>query len=105
MSQENESDLSTTFSTLNVNAMEFVPSFCVPPATATESPQSTPKPADVESSPVVSLTPTEELTTLTATAIATATPTDIIEDKTPENPGKQLLIHHANNKKKKSTSK
>jgi Ataxin-2 C-terminal region len=28
MSQENSSDLSTKFSTLNVNAMEFVPSFC-----------------------------------------------------------------------------
>jgi hypothetical protein len=27
MAQENSSDLSTKFSTLNINAMEFVPSF------------------------------------------------------------------------------
>lgn len=35
MAQENDTDLSTKFSTLNVNAMEFVPSFCVQQSTTT----------------------------------------------------------------------
>lgn len=58
MAQENE-DISSTFSTLNVNAMEFVPSFCMdepedqspvtaqaptPPAAAAQPEQPVPEP-------------------------------------------------------------
>lgn len=35
MAQENDTDMSTKFSTLNVNATEFVPSFCVQQSTTT----------------------------------------------------------------------
>lgn len=34
MSSENDSEISTTFSTLNVNAVEFIPSFVVAPREA-----------------------------------------------------------------------
>lgn len=93
MSQENNSDLPTTFSTLNVNAMEFVPSFCVSsvaaptasvdqaPSPVTESPIATP--AAIE-------TPTEDLSPTKAesdTKPVSATPTETMEDKSPENPG------------------
>lgn len=57
MAQENDTDLSTKFSTLNVNAMEFVPSFCM------------------------------QGTTATAPATATAAPTEVLSENTPENPG------------------
>lgn len=40
MAQENDSDMATKFSTLNVNAMEFVPSFCTD-RTATAAPTET----------------------------------------------------------------
>lgn len=78
MAQDNDSDMSTTFSTLNVNAMEFVPSFVVqdrPEETGTTAPP----PA-----------PTEDPVPPAATASPAKTPTkEVIEDKSPENPGKK----------------
>lgn len=56
MAQENDTDMPTKFSTLNVNAMEFVPSFCTD-------------------------------------RVATAAPTETLNEKTPENPGKLNLNH------------
>lgn len=94
MAQPNESDLSTTFSTLNVNAMEFVPSFCSsqpspsPAATETTTEQSSPT-TDVATDDIPNTVPeatgtiSEEITTTTATT------TEPIEDKTPENPGER----------------
>lgn len=103
MAQPNESDLSTKFSTLNVNAMEFVPSFCssqpsATPSAETESPPEQLSPTiDVEVAvdsdvpppttvPEPTGTPSEELTTTTATT------TELIDDKTPENPGESERI-------------
>ncbi|KAJ6647828.1 Eukaryotic peptide chain release factor GTP-binding subunit ERF3A, partial [Pseudolycoriella hygida] len=63
MAQENDNDMNTSFSTLNVNAMEFVPSFCTAP------------------SPTINTDESEQKIT---TAIV-ATATEIISDKTPEN--------------------
>lgn len=65
MAQENESDMNTSFSTLNVNAMEFVPSFCTPTTKMN----------------------TDDVEETIPTSIA-ATPTETISDKTPENVGK-----------------
>lgn len=96
MAQPNESDLSTTFSTLNVNAMEFVPSFCSSqPSPSPSATETTPPPE--QSSPTTDIatddtpntvpdatgTISEEITTTTATT------TETIEDKTPENPGER----------------
>lgn len=99
MSQENSSDLSTKFSTLNVNAMEFVPSFAsatpapaaapvaasdAVPSPATESPIPTPIPVE---------TPTEDLSPTKSDSEAkpvTATPLENVQDKSPENPGIEL---------------
>lgn len=99
MAQPNENDLSTKFSTLNVNAMVFVPSFCSQPsATLSENEsapeQSSPTPDvggdDVPAIvPEVTGTPSEEIATTT-----TATPTELTEDKTPENPGERELVLH-----------
>lgn len=44
MAQENE-DVSSKFSTLNVNAMEFVPSFCM------DEPDEQPQPSPVKAQP------------------------------------------------------
>lgn len=66
MAQDNDSDMNTSFSTLNVNAMEFVPSFCTAP-TATIN--------------------TDENDQTITTPIA-AIPTETISDKSPENVGK-----------------
>lgn len=109
MAQPNESDLSTKFSTLNVNAMEFVPSFCssqpsATPSGETESPpeqlsptidvevaavdSDVPPPPPPTTVPEPTGTPSEELTTITTTA----TTTELIDDKTPENPGERERI-------------
>lgn len=66
MAQENDSELATKFSTLNVNAMEFVPSFCTatPPTNTT-----TATGADDEEN----------------RTMATATTTELVAEKTPEN--------------------
>lgn len=91
MAQQNESDLSMKFSTLNVNAMEFVPSFVQDRgATApTEDTQSPPQPVSAEDSPA----PAEKQ------ASPAKTPTnDVIEDKSPENPGKKMITKNSNQK-------
>lgn len=89
--QEGNSDLSTTFSTLNVNAMEFVPSFCSnvqSPAAASATAAS--GDASVEAvTPDQAPTPKEESLTKTdedqpATVVV---PTEPIDDKSPDNPG------------------
>lgn len=71
MAQENDTDLSTKFSTLNVNAMEFVPSFCVPSSTTTTTATET------ETETETAVVQTEE----------TAAPTEVPAANTPENPG------------------
>lgn len=70
MAQDNDNDMNTSFSTLNVNAMEFVPSF-------TSSTAPTP-PSTIN---------TDENDQTITTPIA-AIPTETISDKTPENVGK-----------------
>lgn len=66
MAQENDTEMNTSFSTLNVNAMEFVPSFC------TGAP--TPPTINTDENDEI-MTPIE------------AIPSEIISDKTPENVG------------------
>lgn len=95
MAQENESDFSSKFSTLNVNAMEFVPSFCSP----TPPTNTTTTTAAVAAAPVPEPSPSPPLVEAAATTIgtedsgeeertmATAATTEIITDKTPENAG------------------
>lgn len=81
MAQENESDMSSTFSTLNVNAMEFVPNFSQPDRVV-------PEPTGTDSPPPA---PLDDTTTPAKTASPAKTPTnDVIEDKSPINPGKNL---------------
>lgn len=133
MAQPNESDFAKKFSTLNVNAMEFVPSFCSSQTSAPSPPSTTTTPAEAEAaaaavtetqstpdepSPIVdnsvgdgggggdvaTATPTvadvvaEDVSAVTVpeasgtppeevTDTATATATETIDDKTPENPG------------------
>lgn len=84
MTQEGNSDLSTKFSTLNVNAMEFVPSFCssatspAAPDVPAETSVDESVPAEAPSSP----TKTDE-----EQPISIAAPTESIDDKSPDNPG------------------
>lgn len=94
MAQEGNSDLSTKFSTLNVNAMEFVPSFCssLPPTasstaapnpdTPTETTTEEIKPSEVPSSQDASPTKTDD-----EQPTSVAAPTESIDDKSPDNPG------------------
>lgn len=90
MAQQNDGDLSSKFSTLNVNAMEFVPSFCLPaaPSAAEEDVSSEEPSPTVESAPAepksAAETPTDDV------AAITATPTQTADDKTPENQGEIL---------------
>lgn len=63
--QDNDTEMNASFSTLNVNAMEFVPSFCT------------------TSTPTIN---TDEDDTIT-TPIE-AIPSETLSDKTPENVGK-----------------
>lgn len=91
MAQEGSSDLSMKFSTLNVNAMEFVPSFCTnaPSAAAptTDSPEDQPP---IEK-PTVASEPTSQDVSPTKTdeepPVPVAAPTESIDDKSPDNPG------------------
>lgn len=89
MSQEGNSDLSSTFSTLNVNAMEFVPSFCTssPPA-AVDAPATPTEPTAVEP---VTAEPTSQDASPTKTdedqPVSVAAPTESLDDKSPDNPG------------------
>lgn len=73
MAQDNDNDMNTSFSTLNVNAMEFVPSFCTAPTA----------PSTIN---------TDENDQTIITPIA-AIPTETISDKTPENVGKSFQIN------------
>lgn len=95
MAQEGgDSDLSTTFSTLNVNAMEFVPSFCsnaptgttpeaaAAAATPAETPTDEPAPTEAPTSQDASPTKTDE-----EQPVSVAAPTESIDDKSPDNPG------------------
>lgn len=66
MAQDNDTEMNATFSTLNVNAMEFVPSFCTAPT------------------PTINTDENDQTITTPIAAIAT----EIISDKTPENVGK-----------------
>lgn len=84
--QENSSDLSASFSTLNVNAMEFVPSFCSPApassggAEATSSSPNASTPDEKAPSAEVSPTKTEESPQNVATVAA---PTATLDEKSP----------------------
>lgn len=84
--QENSSDLSATFSTLNVNAMEFVPSFLPSSpapassgdAEATSSSPNASTPDEKTPSEDVSPTKTEE-----TPQTVVATPTATLDEKSP----------------------
>lgn len=91
MAQEGNSDLSTKFSTLNVNAMEFVPSFCTnspPSATApAEDAATVEEPAPVEPA-VQDASPTKtETEPPVSESVSEAATTQPIADKSPDNPG------------------
>lgn len=97
-----QSDFSAKFSTLNVNAMEFVPNFggatqSSPPAASTTAqpekinPSASNEAETASSSPPRSPTPPEESSPVkgeSASLPATvATPTEPLTDKSPDNPG------------------
>lgn len=96
--QEDNSDVSMKFSTLNVNAMEFVPSFCTnsPPASETsEHPATAPAAATTpvdESGAEPGNTPKSQDASPTKTnaeqPASVAATTEPIDDKSPDNPGK-----------------
>lgn len=103
MAQEGGSDFASKFSTLNVNAMEFVPSFCT---AASATPPSPPPPTNTTTTTVANTAepaaaiPASKTTTTAAdddddggeeqrtTTMATAATTEVIAEKTPENAGK-----------------
>lgn len=94
MSQEGNSDLSTKFSTLNVNAMEFVPSFCsnVPPTAVSTDSAAAATSAEVPAVETTrSETPISRNTSPTKTdeeqPTPVAVPTELFDDKSPDNPG------------------
>lgn len=91
MAQEGSSDLSMKFSTLNVNAMEFVPSFCSnvqsPADPTADSPVDQPpieKPTDATEPTSQDVSPTK---TDDEPPVSVAAPTESIDDKSPDNPG------------------
>lgn len=59
MAQPNESDFAKKFSTLNVNAMEFVPSFCSSQTSAPSPPSTTTTPAEAEAAAAAAVTETQ----------------------------------------------
>lgn len=98
--QEGNSDLSTKFSTLNVNAMEFVPSFCTnTPASGTgENEATAPTAAEAAGTPVKESAVESDNTPMSQDASptktnaeppvsVTAATTEPIDDKSPDNPG------------------
>lgn len=92
MAQEGNSDLSMKFSTLNVNAMEFVPSFCTnsPPSAGAPAETTTPAgtPVDEPATPVESAVQDASPTKTEAEPpVSVAAPTEPIADKSPDNPG------------------
>ncbi len=70
MAQENDNDMNASFSTLNVNAMEFVPNFFC---------------AGAPTPPTIN---TDEMEDEAIPAAIVAILTDPVSDKTPENVGK-----------------
>lgn len=94
MAQEGNSDLSTKFSTLNVNAMEFVPSFCTnsPPSAAAPTEEASTDTASEEPAPVEptaqDLSPTK---TETEPPVSVAAAIEPIADKSPDNPESEAL--------------
>lgn len=92
-----QSDFAMKFSTLNVNAMEFVPNFGSPPndtpaEDTTDAPANPAAPAETEtatSSPSKSATPSEQPsptkseTVAEPAVVAVATPTEQLTDKSP----------------------
>lgn len=96
--QEDNSDVSMKFSTLNVNAMEFVPSFCTnTPASETPEGEAT-APAPAAATPVDESgvepvnTPKSQDASPTKTnaepPVSVAATTEPLDDKSPDNPGK-----------------
>lgn len=95
--QEGNSDVSMKFSTLNVNAMEFVPSFCTnTPASETSEGQATAPaaattPGDESGAEPVN-TPVSQDASPTKTnaepPASVAATTEPMDDKSPDNPGK-----------------
>lgn len=94
--QEGNSDLSTTFSTLNVNAMEFVPSFSTnaPSGAVPEDEVTPPKnatPVDETAVEPDTNTPLSQDTSPTKTnaepPVSVPTTTEPMDDKSPDNPG------------------
>lgn len=92
--QEGNSDVSTKFSTLNVNAMEFVPSFCTnsPPASDTAESQATAPAAATTPVYESGIKPDNTPMSQDASPIKTNSepPVSIepMDDKSPDNPGK-----------------
>lgn len=96
MAQEGNSDMSTKFSTLNVNAMEFVPSFGMTPTappTNVSPPDAAPTDAPTES-PVTETAPVESKSqdasptkTDEEQPVSVAAASESIDDKSPDNPG------------------
>lgn len=87
-----ESDLAKKFSTLNVNAMEFVPSFCTGPTAASPGGDSTPvapEPSQNSSeatTPVEAQTPVDQSPTKTDNEpqpVTVAASSEPISDKSP----------------------
>lgn len=105
--QEGNSDVSTKFSTLNVNAMEFVPSFCtnVPPTSATSDSEATAPAAETtpvdESSVPPENTPKSQDASPTKTnaepPVSVTATTEPIDDKSPDNPGMYNTIFFSHN--------
>lgn len=102
MAQEGNSDMSTKFSTLNVNAMEFVPSFGVPaapsaPATNATAPETAPAESPVQETAAVEPKSQDASPTKTdeEQPVSVAAATDPIDDKSPDNPGScSLFVCH-----------
>lgn len=110
----NSSDMATKFSTLNVNAMEFVPSFSIQPTAAAFSAETDSSvtgtdntetiETETSSSPIKSstTTPTEDKSPTKSEneqlqPITEATPTESLNDKSPENPGVYAMhVNHSN---------
>lgn len=109
----NSSDMATKFSTLNVNAMEFVPSFSIQPAAVSAETDSSVTGTDntetietetSSSSPIKSstTTPIEDKSPTKSEneqpqPITEATPTESLNDKSPDNPGMYAIhVNHSN---------
>ncbi|XP_055298243.1 eukaryotic peptide chain release factor GTP-binding subunit ERF3A isoform X1 [Sitodiplosis mosellana] len=98
MAQEGNSDMSTKFSTLNVNAMEFVPNFGAPPSAPTTNAPTEAPPAESAESPVQEAAPVEPKSpdasptkTDEEQPVSVAAATESLDDKSPDNPESEML--------------